>query len=80
MSDENSLFKLGIRGNIELCAVAGSIPICSRAGYQAATMLRELTLDLDTGYRSYCQEGIFLRTAEMLGFWAYDGIDFERCH
>jgi hypothetical protein len=43
MSDENFLFELGIRGNIELCAVAGSIPICSRAGYQAATMLREPT-------------------------------------
>ena len=59
MSDENSLFELGIRGNIELCAVAGSIPICSGAGYQAATMLREPTFDLDTKYRSNCQESIF---------------------
>jgi hypothetical protein len=49
MSDENSLFEFGIRENIKLCAVAGSIPICSGAGYQAATMLREPTLDLDTG-------------------------------
>jgi len=51
MSDENSLFELGIRGNMKLCAVAGSIPICSRAGYQATTMLREPTFDLDTRYR-----------------------------
>jgi len=43
LSDKNSLLELGIREDLKLCAVEGSIPICSRAGYQAATILRQPT-------------------------------------
>ena len=42
MSDKNSLFELGIRKNLKLCAIAGSIPICSGAGFQTATIQRQL--------------------------------------
>ena len=42
----------GIRENLKLCTVIGCIPICSRAGYQTAIILRQPTTGIlitDTG-------------------------------
>jgi len=43
VSDKNYFFESGKKKNLKLCAVAGSIPICSGVGYQAATILRQPT-------------------------------------
>ena len=66
-----------------LCAVAGSIPICSGAGYQATTILRSLAAYIQiTDKDPIVKTAFFSKPVEMLGFLEYvfmrPNIPFER--
>ncbi|MCP4372716.1 MAG: hypothetical protein GY797_32095 [Deltaproteobacteria bacterium] len=77
-SDRNFLFELGIKEDLKLCVLAESIQICSRAGYQTATILRQSTTWIqipDTDL--IVKKAFFSDPAKMLEFWAQEAYMFQ---
>jgi len=61
-----------------LCAVAGSISICIRAGYQVSTILRQPTTWIkitDAGH--FVKKAFFSKRTKKLEFWTYKNKVFE---
>jgi hypothetical protein len=70
VSDKNSLFELGIKKNLKLCAVALSIPICIRAGCQSARILLQPIILIFIPNTGCIVNKIFcFKPDEMLVFW-----------
>jgi hypothetical protein len=68
--DKNPPFESGIRENLRLCAVTGSMPIYSRAEYHKAIILRQPTAEIKiTDSGRIVKKAFFSKRAEMLEFW-----------